>query len=83
MKPAYFDQCSCCIDIDKNNYPEETELDADPSLTLARTLTLSTDERSFGHFTSILVTTPRFLILRIWIHQNIWERIQSLDQKSI
>ena len=47
MKPAYFDQCSCCIDIDKNNYPEETELDTDPSLTLAQTLTLSTGERNF------------------------------------
>ena len=45
MKPAYFDQCSCCIDIDKNNYPEET--DTNPSLTLAQTLTLSTGERNF------------------------------------
>ena len=52
MKPAYFGQCSCWIHIDKFNYPEETELDTNPSLTLARTLTLSTGERSFGHFTS-------------------------------
>ena len=44
-------QCSCGIDIDKNNYPEETELDTNPSLTLARTLTLSTGERISGHFT--------------------------------
>ena len=44
-------QCSCGIDIDKNNYPEETELDTNPSLTLARTLTLSTGECIPGHFT--------------------------------
>ena len=74
---------SCCINIDKNNYPEEAELDTSPSLTLARTLTLSTGERSFGNFTPSLVTTPRFLILLIWIHQKIWGGIQSLDQKSI
>ena len=83
MKPAYFGQCSCCINIDKNNYPEETELDTNPSLTLARTLTLSIGERIFCHFTSSPVTTPRFLILHIWIHQKIWGGIQSLDQKSI
>ena len=71
------------MNIDKNNYTEETELDTNPSLTLARTLTLSIDERIFGHFTSSLVKTPRFLILCIWIHQKIWGGIQSLDQKSI
>ena len=52
MKPTYFDQCSCCINIDENNYPEETELDINPILTQAQTLTLSTGERNFGHFTS-------------------------------
>ena len=83
MKPAYFGQCLCCINIDKNNYPEETKLDTNPSLTLARTLTLSIGKRNFGNFTPSLVTTPRFLILRIWIHQKIWGGIQSLDQKSI
>ena len=83
MKTAYFDQCSCCIYIDKNNYPEGTELDTNPSLTLARTLTLSTGERSLGNFTSSLATTPQFLILRIWIHQKILGGIQSLDQKFI
>ena len=83
MKPAYFGQCSCCINIDKNNHPEETELDTNPSLTLARTLTLSTGERNFGHFTSSLIMTPRFLILCIWCHQKICGGIQSLDQKSI
>ena len=51
MKSAYFGQCSCGINIDKNNYTEETELDTNPSLTLARTLTLSTGERISGHFT--------------------------------
>ena len=70
MKPAYFDQRSCCINIDKNNYPEETELDTNPCLTLARTLTLSTSEHNIGNFTSSLVTTPWILILRIWIHQK-------------
>ena len=61
MKTAYFDQCSCCINNDKNNNPEETELDINPSLTLPRTLTLSIGERIFGLFTSSLVTTPDFL----------------------
>ena len=51
MKPAYLGQRSYCPNIDKNNNPEETELDTNPSLTLAPTLTLSTGERSFGHFT--------------------------------
>ena len=83
MKPAYFGQCSYCINIDKNNYPEETELDTNPNLTLAQTLSLSIGERIFGHFTSTLVKTPRFLILCIWIHQKIWGGIQSLDQESI
>ena len=83
MKPAYFGQSSCCINIDINNYPEETELDTNPSPTLARTLTLSTGERSFCNFTSSLVTTPRFLILRIWIQQKIWGGVQSLDKKLI
>ena len=83
MKPAYFCECLCCINIDTNYYPEETELDTNPSLTLARTLTLSTGELNFGNFTSSLVTTPRFLILRIWIQQKIWGGIQSPDQKSI
>ena len=85
MKPAYFGQCSFCINIDTNNYPEETELDTNPSLTLAWTLTLSTgaSERNFGHFTSSPIMAPRFLILCIWFHQKIWGGIQSLDQKSI
>ena len=60
MKPAYFGQCSCCLNIDKNNYPEETELDTNPSLTLARTLTLSTGERNFAILRPVIVTTPRF-----------------------
>ena len=59
------------------------ELDSNHSLTLARTLTLSTGERNFGNFTSSLFMIPRFSILRIWVHQKIWREIQSLDQKSI
>ena len=51
MKSAFLGQCSCGINIDENNYPEETELDINPSPTLARTLTLSTGERISGHFT--------------------------------
>ena len=35
-----------------NNYPDETELDTNPSLTPAQTLTPSTGERSLGNFTS-------------------------------
>ena len=70
MKPAYFGQCSYCLNIDKNNYPEETELDTDPSLTLARTLTLSTGERILAILRPVVVTTLRFLIWCIWIHQK-------------
>ena len=51
MKYAYFGQCSCGININKNNSPEETELDSNPSLILARTLTISTGDRISGHFT--------------------------------
>ena len=83
MKPAYFGQCSYCLNIDKNNYPEETELDTNPSLTLARTLTLSTGERILAILRPVVVTTLRFLIWCIWIHQKIWGGIQSLNQKSI
>ena len=44
------------MNIDENTYPEETELDTNPSLTVARALTLSTGERSFWpfHFQSLL-----------------------------
>ena len=83
MKSAYFGQCSCDIDIDKNNYPGETELDTNPSLTLARTLTLSTGERILAILRPVVVTTPRFLISCVWIHQKIWGGIQILDLKSI
>ena len=60
MKPAYFSQCSCCLNIDKNNYPEETELDTNPSLTLVRTLTLSTGERILAILRPVVLTTPQF-----------------------
>ena len=50
MEPTFFGQFSCCIDIDENKYPGETELDTNPGLTLAQTLTLSIGERSFGNF---------------------------------
>ena len=55
---SIFGQCSCCLNIDKNNYPEETELDTNPSLTLA--LTLSTGERILAILRPVVVTTPRF-----------------------
>ena len=83
MKPTYFGQCSCCINVDENNYPEETELDTNPSLTLARTVTLSIGERIFGHFKSSLVTTPRFLIFVYMNSPKIWGRILILDQNSL
>ena len=73
MKPAYFGQCSCCINIDKYKYSEETELDTNPSQTLARTLTLSTGERILAILRPVVVTTPRFLISNKWIHQKIGE----------
>ena len=40
------------MNIDSNDYNGETELHTNPSLTLAQTVTLSTGERSLGHFTS-------------------------------
>ena len=75
MKWAYFGQRLCCINIDKKKYPEETELDINPSLTLARTLTLSTGVHNLGNVTSSLVTTPQFLILHIWewgVCESVW-----------
>ena len=60
MKPANFGQCLCCLNIDKNNYPEETELDTNASLTLAGTLTLSTGERILAILRPVVVTTERF-----------------------
>ena len=60
MKPAYFGQFSCCLSTDKNNYPEETELDTNPRLTLARTQTLSTGERNLAILRPVVVTTQRF-----------------------
>ena len=77
------DFCPYCPNIDKSNYPEETELDTNLSLTLARTLTLSTGECILAISRPVVVTTPRLLILHIWIHQKIWGGIQSLDHKSI
>ena len=83
MKPAYFGQCSCCSSIDKNNYPEETELDTNPNLTLAQTLTLSIGSAVLAILLPVVVTTARFLTLHIWIHYTIWEGIHSLYQNSI
>ena len=85
MKPAYFDQCSCCININKNNYPEETELDTNPSLPLARTLTLSIGERFFGHFTFHVQScydTTIFNFVYMNSPKNLG-RDPELDQKSI
>ena len=69
---------------DKNNHPEEKELDTNHSLTLGQLQTLSTDERSFWpfYFTSFF-TTAGFLILHTWIHHTIRGGIQILDQNSI
>ena len=83
MKSAYFGQCSCGINIDKNNYPEETELDTNPSLTLARTLTLSTGERISGHFTLSRCYDTTIFNFSYMNSPQIWGGIQSLDPKSI
>ena len=83
MKPAFFGQCSYCANIHKNNYLEETELDTNPSLTLAQTLTLSIVSAVLAILLPVVVMTARFLILRTWIHHAICEVIQSLDQNSI
>ena len=83
MKSAYFGQCSCGINIDKNNYPEETKLDTNPSLTLARTLTLSTGERVSGHFMFSRCYDTTLFNFAYMNSPKIWGGIQSLDQKSI
>ena len=83
MKTAYFGQCSYCPNIDKKNYPEETKLDTNHSLTLARTLTLSTGGRSFGHFTSSRCYDTTIVNFAYMNSPKIWGGIQSLDQKSI
>ena len=76
-------QGSCCRLLDKNSYPEETELDTNPSLTLAQTLTLSIVSAVLAILLPIVVTTARFLIMFAWIHHTLWGGIQSLDQTSI
>ena len=48
------------MNIDKNNYPEETELDTNPSLTLAQTLILSTGERNWGNSRPVLLRHHHF-----------------------
>ena len=58
MKPAYFGHCLCCLNIDKNK--EDTELDTNPSLTLARTLPLSTGEHILAILHPVVVTTSWF-----------------------
>ena len=83
MKPAYFGQYSYCTNIHKNNYPEETELDTNLSLTLAQTLTLFIVSAVLAILFPVFVTTARFSILRTWIHHTIWEVIQRLDQNLI
>ena len=84
MKPAYFGPCLYCPNIDKNNYPEETELDTNPSLTLARKLILSTGGRSFGHFTpSRCYDTTLFDFAYMNSIKKIWGGVQNLDQKSL
>ena len=83
MKSTYFGQCSCGINIDRNNNPEETELDTYPSLTLAQTLTLSTGERISGHFTfSRCYDTTIFNFASYEFTKKSGEG-SSLDQKSI
>ena len=49
--------------------PEETELGTKPSLTLARSLTLCTGKRSFGHFTSsrCWCATGEYMIYMIYM----------------
>ena len=79
MKPAYFGQCSCCINIDKNSYPEETELNTNSSLTLAQALTLSTGGPSLAISLPVVVTAQLYLILLTEIHHTIWSGIESLD----
>ena len=76
MKPAYFGQCPYCPNIDKNNYPEETELDSNP------TLTLSTGERNFGHFTSNRCCDTTIVNFAYMNSPKNWGVIQSLDKKS-
>ena len=39
---AGFFKWSCCINIDKNNYPGKTDLDTNTSLTVAQTLNIIT-----------------------------------------
>ena len=84
MKPAYFGQCTCWINIYKYNYSEETELDTNPSPILSRTPTLSTGERIFGHFmSSRCYDTTVFNFAYMNSPKKIQGGIQSLDQKSI
>ena len=58
------------MNIAKNNYPEETELDTNPSLTLGRSITLALLSVSLAVSPPVVITTQKFLILHTWIHQR-------------
>ena len=51
MKLPYHKQYSCQITILRKKYHQKLQLDTNPRLTLAQTLTLSIGDREFDHFT--------------------------------
>ena len=63
--------------LDKDNYPEEKELDTNASLTLAQTLRSPLVSVIWAISVPVVVTAPLFSILRIWIHHTIGGGIQS------
>ena len=56
---------------------------ANPNLTLARILNLSTSDRSFDNFILAVVTSPAFVILCMLIHHAFFSVTHILNRKSI
>ena len=83
MKATYFGQCWCSINIDENNYAEETELETKSSITLVRPLTISTGERTFGQFTSGSCNDTTMFNFAYMNSSKHLGGIQNQDQKSI
>ena len=77
MKSAYFGQCPCGINIDKNNYPEATELDINPS---SNPNPIHRWAYFWPFHVQSLLRHHDFLFC---VYEKIWGGIQSPDQKSI
>ena len=71
MKIPWFKQYWCLITIFKNNYNKRTQLDTNPRLTLAQTLTLSTGDVVLTILLVGVVTSQWYLLSVTLMHHKI------------